>query len=80
MRPFARLRWQLTLSHLLATGFTLLSMIAAVVLIAGTWLAGQSTTSREPITDARNVVGIIGGLVQDGPDAVQLNAVRCWPG
>jgi signal transduction histidine kinase len=75
MRAFARLRWQLTLSHLLATVFTLLSMIAAVVLIAGTWLAGQSTTSREPATDARSVAGVIAGIVQNGPDAVQLNAV-----
>jgi signal transduction histidine kinase len=75
VRPFARLRWQLTLSHLLATVFTLLSMIAAVVLIAGTWLAGQSNTSREPATDARSVAGVIGGLVQNGPDSQQLDTV-----
>src|SRR5579859_7057629 len=74
-RPFARLRWQLTLSHLLATAFTLLSMIAAVVIIAGTWLAGQGSTSREPATEARSVAGVIGGLVQNGADAAQLNAV-----
>lgn len=72
---FARLRWQLTLSHLLATVFTLLSMIAAVVIIAGTWLAWQSSTSREPATDARNVAGFVGGLVANGADPPQLNAV-----
>src|SRR6266851_7951001 len=75
MKAFARLRWQLTLSHLLATVFTLLSMIAAIVLIAGTLLAGQSNTSREPATDARSVAGVIAGVVQNGPDAVQLNAI-----
>jgi signal transduction histidine kinase len=76
MKAFARLRWQLTLSHLLATAFTLMSMIAAVVLIAGTWLAGQNNnTSREPATDARSVAGVMGGLVQNGADSAQLNAV-----
>ena len=75
MKAFARLRWQLTLSHLLATVFTLLSMIAAVVLIAGTWLANQSTTPREPATDARNVAGVITGVIQNRSDPVVVNAV-----
>jgi signal transduction histidine kinase len=75
MRPFARLRWQLTVSHLLATAFTLLSMIAAVMLMAGFWWASQNNTSREPATDARNVAGVIGGLVENGTDPSQLSAV-----
>ena len=77
MKAFARLRWQLTLSHLLATVFTLLSMIAAVMLIAGTWLASQSNTntSREPATDARSAAGVISGVVQNGEDPVVLNGV-----
>jgi signal transduction histidine kinase len=77
VRAFARLRWQLTLSHLLATVFTLLSMIAAVMLIASTWLASQSntSTSREPATDARSVAGVITGIVQNGEDPVVLNSV-----
>src|SRR5712691_12171434 len=50
-------------------------MIAAVVLIAGTWLASQSTTSREPATDARSVAGVITGAIQNGEDPVVLNAV-----
>src|SRR5260221_70373 len=75
MRPFARLRWQLTVSHLLATAFTMLSMIAAVVLIAGGWWASQNNTSREAATDARNVASVIGGAVENGNDPTQLSAV-----
>jgi len=75
MRFFHRLRWQLTLSHLLATVFTLLSMIAAVVLIAGTYLAGQSTESRQPASDARAVAGVVGGLVASDADPAQMNAI-----
>ncbi len=71
----ARLRWQLTVSHLLATAFTLMMMIAAVVFIATTWLAGQSQTTREPANDARGVAAAIGGMVQGGADANQLNPV-----
>src|SRR5207237_2511262 len=72
---FTRLRWQLTVSHLLATVFTLLSMIAAVVLIASAVLAGQTSTSREPANDARGVAAAIGGMVQNGAGASQLNPV-----
>lgn len=75
MSFFHRLRWQLTLSHLLATVFTLLSMIAAVVLIAGTYLASQSTESRQPASDARAVAGVVGGLVSSDTDPAQLNTV-----
>jgi signal transduction histidine kinase len=75
MRFLRRLRWQLTLSHLLATAFTLLSMIAAVVLIAGSWLAAQGNESRQPASDARNVAGVISGMVQANADPADLNAV-----
>src|SRR5438105_4758002 len=50
-------------------------MIAAVVLIAGTWLANQSTTSREPATDARSVAGVITGVIENREDPLVLNAV-----
>lgn len=75
MRRFARLRWQLTLSHLLAIAFTLLSMIAAVLLISGAWWASQNGTSREPAVTARNVAGVIGGMVENGSDPAQLGPV-----
>src|ERR687887_160992 len=70
-----RLRWQLTFSHLLATAFTLMSMIAAVVLIASAFLARQTTTSREPANAAAGVAAAIGGMVQSGSDPSQLNPV-----
>src|SRR5213082_2583012 len=72
---FTRLRWQLTVSHLLATAFTLLSMIAAVVLIASAVLAGQTNTSREPANDARGIAAAVGGMVQNQADPSQLNPV-----
>jgi signal transduction histidine kinase len=50
-------------------------MIAAVVLIGGGWLASQNNTSRQPASDARNVAGVVGGLVENGADSGQLNAV-----
>jgi len=54
------LRWQLTLSHLAAIACTLVSMIAAVVLIAGHVISNQPDTGpREPAQDARNVAGVI---------------------
>jgi signal transduction histidine kinase len=75
MRVFSRLRWQLTLSHLLATAFTLMSMIAAVLLIAGGWWASQNNSSREPVNDARSVAGVIGGVVESGADPTQLSGI-----
>lgn len=75
MRFFRRLRWQLTLSHLLAIAFTLMSMIAALVLIIGAVVGSQNTESRQPASDARNVAGVISGLVQAHADASELNPV-----
>jgi signal transduction histidine kinase len=64
-----RLRWQLTLSHLIAIAVTLISMIAAVLLIASTWWSQPNDTSLEPAIDARAVAEGIRGLVLD--DSVQ---------
>jgi signal transduction histidine kinase len=75
VKSLRRLRWQLTLSHLLATAFTLLSMIAAVVLIASSVLGSQSNDSRQPASDARNVAGVIGGLVENNAPPADLDAV-----
>ncbi|MBV9325946.1 MAG: HAMP domain-containing histidine kinase [Chloroflexi bacterium] len=71
-----RLRWQLTLSHLAAIACTLVSMIAAVVLIASHVIASQPDTGpREPVQDARNAAGVIAGMVAGGADPTELNAV-----
>ncbi len=69
-----RLRWQLTLSHLIAIAFTLVSMVAALAFIATGWLATQTNASRRPAEVAHLVALAIGGLVQDAtPD--DLDAV-----
>jgi signal transduction histidine kinase len=75
VKLFRRLRWQLTLSHLLAIAFTLLSMIAAVVVIVGSVAARQATDSRQPASDARNVAGVISGLVDARAAPAELDAV-----
>src|ERR687886_745322 len=71
-----RLRWQLTLSHLVAIACTLLSMIAAVVLIGTSFVASQSptTTARQAAQDARLVADSVSGLVVRG-DQAELNGV-----
>src|SRR5215213_8491547 len=69
-----RLRWQLTLSHLMATAFTLVCLIAAAVLFA-TFMAGlHDSPRREPAQDARTVARAIEGLAARG-DAALLNDV-----
>jgi signal transduction histidine kinase len=70
-----RLRWQLTISHLLAIAFTLMSMIAALVFIVGAVIDSQNTVSRQPASDARNVAGVISGLVQAHANASDLDPV-----
>ena len=67
MRVPTRLRWQLTLSHLVAIAFTLVSMIAATVLIVSGWAAVQTSPAREPAQDARIVARAVGDLVADRP-------------
>jgi signal transduction histidine kinase len=71
-RALSRLRWQLTLSHLLAIAFTLVSMIAALLLISSAWLARNDSPSSQPADDARVVASAVQGLVVHGlagPDA-----------
>jgi hypothetical protein len=41
----SRLRWQLTVSHLIAIGVTLVSMIAALLLIASAWWSQSSAAA-----------------------------------
>lgn len=68
-RTLARLRWQLTLSHLIAIAFTLVSMIAAVGVIATSWWSSTNAPGREPAVDARLVSVAIGRMVQNGTSA-----------
>jgi hypothetical protein len=74
-RRLSRLRWQLTLSHLIAIVVTLVSMIAAIFLFAGTWIAVQTSPAREPANDARIVARSIGALVGSTAERDTLNLV-----
>ena len=68
------LRWQLTLSHLIAIAFTLVSMIAAVIVIGSAWWSAQNASSRAPAQDARLVGDAVSGLVNEA-DSTGLNTV-----
>src|SRR5262245_21286183 len=60
-----RLRWQLTVSHLIAIAFTLVSMVAASALIASGWLSRQASPARRPAEAARVVAQAISGMVEN---------------
>jgi signal transduction histidine kinase len=62
-RPLSRLRWQLTLSHLVAIAFTLVSMIAALLLISSVFVTRTTNSAAQPADDARIVASAIEGLV-----------------
>jgi signal transduction histidine kinase len=68
-RTLARLRWQLTLSHLIAIAFTLISMIAAVVVIGTSWWSSTNAPGREPAQDARLIATAVGRMVPGDPPA-----------
>ena len=57
-----RLRWQLTISHLIAIAFTLVSMIAALLVFGSTWIARQGNQMSQPVQDAAIVANTVGGL------------------
>lgn len=71
----ARLRWQLTLSHIVAIVVTLVSMIAACAVIGGIWISVQTGPSREAANDARIIARAIGQYVEQGGDRQALNVV-----
>ena len=71
----ARLRWQLTLSHLVAIVVTLVCMIAAMALFVGSWIAVQTSPAREPANAARIIARVIGPYVEDGGDPASLNVI-----
>jgi signal transduction histidine kinase len=62
-RALSRLRWQLTISHLTAIAFTLVSMIAALLFISSTWWASGSNPALEPAEDARVIASGVEGVV-----------------
>ena len=91
MHPLARLRWQLTLSHLAAIAFTLVAMVGATVLIAGGWFHSQDSALDGSANDARSVANAVGPLVARGGPPDDLAAVlralasgslrlTAWPG
>ena len=66
-RAIARLRWQLTLSHLIAIAFTLISMVAAIALLASAWFGSQDAVARRPDAAAQVVAQVLTGVVEDVP-------------
>jgi two-component system sensor histidine kinase BaeS len=69
VRRFQRLRWQLTLSHLKAIAFTLVSMTVAIVLVATGWIHQQSDPAYAPGRDARAAAELIAPAVAAGAAA-----------
>jgi histidine kinase len=70
-----RLRWQLTLSHLIAIAFTLMAMIAAVLLIGSAWFARQDSPALQAAQDARAVAVATQGLVARGATSAEVSGV-----
>ena len=58
-----RFRWQLTLSHLAAVAVTLVSMTAAIVLLAVLVVAPHVSSREQPVDDARTAALAVGGMV-----------------
>jgi histidine kinase len=70
-----RLRWQLTLSHLIAIAFTLMAMIAAVLLIGSAWFARQDSPSLQAAQDARGVAVATQSLMTRGATSAEVSGV-----
>ncbi len=78
-RAFARLRWQLTLSHLIAIAFTLVCMVAGVATIASAWWGSQSALARRPDAAAHVVAQVLTGVVEDVPPDDRDAVLRVMP-
>ncbi len=74
-RRLSRLRWQLTVSHLIAIVVTLVSMIAAIFVLVGSWMAMQTSPRREPANDARIIARSVSPLVDVVDDHDSLNVI-----
>jgi HAMP domain-containing protein len=62
----SRLRWQLTVSHLAAIAVTLVSLIAAAVVVLGSWWAAQHAPEWAPAQAAQLVAQSAGRLIRSG--------------
>ncbi len=72
--PLGRLRWQLTLSHLVAIAFTLVCLITATVLFGSFVIGLHDNPRREPAQQAQMVARAIEGMTGSSDPAV-LNGV-----
>src|SRR5579884_2886908 len=70
-----RLRWQLTLSHLVAIAVTLVSIVAAAVVIATVWSGYESGSTRQPSQEALAIARSVDGLVAGGSSPADVDAV-----
>jgi signal transduction histidine kinase len=68
-----RLRWQLTLSHLVAIACTLLAMTAALALVSGFWIARMFDPTEQAAREARNAAAALAVPLRQGADAAELN-------
>jgi|SRR5579864_9036297 len=75
-RALSRLRWQLTLSHLMAIAFTLVSMIAAALFIGTVWWAHSNDPRSQPADDARTLAYGVSALVQKATLSPDANTVQ----
>jgi signal transduction histidine kinase/type II secretory pathway pseudopilin PulG len=67
-RALSRLRWQLTLSHLVAIAVTLVSMIAAVLLITALWWTHTNDPRAQSVEEARAVAFTVARLARSAAD------------
>jgi signal transduction histidine kinase len=74
-RLLTRLRWQLTLSHLIAVAVTLVLMIAVFVLLVSYWTASLQDPAHEPYNDAQTVADAVGGLIVRDRSGDRLDVV-----
>lgn len=72
---FNRLRWQLTLSHLVAIAVTLVALVAVLVLVTVIIWQGANEPSREPAQAARLVANSAEGLIIRRAPPAELNVV-----
>lgn len=69
-----QLRWQLAVSHIIATAVTLVSMIATAVLIITLVFSRRAGAATSPAGDARLIASATGPMLEEGNTAL-LNGV-----
>ena len=68
-----RLSWQLWASHLTVIAITLVALVGALVLLAGTWLLRQGFVLGEPAIQAQLVATFVGNLVRRDASEARLS-------